>query len=153
MQAFDIANAGNFLDGGMNAVRIAMNAAKAGKTYACIQYFHNETVTYCIPESSESVEHLIALVDTMVVADPGIKTAMVMNPQSHMLWMVDRNTHHGYLMEESILQLCAGYICWECGHGQATPFNRCLMCTMDNTCQPSPLRWVHTYRDDRAAFQ
>ena len=153
MQTFDIASAGDFSDGSINAVRTAMNAAKVRKPYACIQYRYNETLTYYIPDSSESVEHLIALVDTIVVANPGIKTATVMNEQSHILWMVERNRHHGYLMEQSILRLCAGYTCWECGHCQATPFRCCLICSMDNTCQPSPLRWVHTYRDDCAAFQ
>jgi hypothetical protein len=153
MQTFVITNAGDFSDGSINTVRTAMNAAKAGKPYACIQYRHNETITYYIPDSSESADHLIALVDTMVVADLRIKTATVMDTQSHMVWMVDRNTHHGYVMEQSILRLCAGYTCWECGHFQATPFRCCLVCSLDNTCQPSPLRWVHTYREDCVAFQ
>ncbi|KPL87531.1 hypothetical protein [Herpetosiphon geysericola] len=150
MQAFDITHAGDFSDWAMTTVRNALNTAKEGKPYACIQYHGIETVTYWIPEVGESVDHLIARIDTMVMADPQIQTATVMNAQSHLLWMVDRTAAPGYLLKQTTRQACPGYTCWACGHQTLITFHNCPTCSMENTCQPSTLRWIHAWRMDRA---
>lgn len=150
MQAFDITHAGDFSDWAMTTVRNALNTAKEGKPYACIQYHGSETVTYWIPEVGESVDHLIARIDTMVMADPQIQTATVMNAQSHMLWKVDRNEAYGHRLEQTTRQACSGYTCWECDHQTSIAFHRCPTCSLENTCHPSTPRWVSTWRTDRA---
>lgn len=151
MQTFNIVTMGDFVNPEMNAVRIAMNAAKEGKPYAWVQYRHRETVTYYIPEYGESADYLIAVIDRMVVADPRITAATVLNAHSHILWTVERNTQHGQLIDHATYGAGSGYTCWKCGHSQATIFGQCPGCLTTNTCQPSPLRWVSNRRVDHVA--
>ncbi|MBM7843780.1 hypothetical protein [Herpetosiphon giganteus] len=151
MRSFNIMNSSDFTDPEMNAVRTAMNAAKEGKPYAWVQYRRRETITYYIPEYGESADYLIALIDRMVVADPRIQTATVLNAHYHILWTVERNTQHGQLIEQATDEAGSCYACWECGHSQATTFWRCPRCLTNNTCQPSTLRGVSNHRVDHVA--
>ncbi|ABX04037.1 MAG TPA: hypothetical protein DEF47_04970 [Herpetosiphon sp.] len=126
-----------------------LHTTKEGKPFAMLSRRSSpQHVLYLVPDLGESAEHLIEIVDALVITDSDLVLVDVFNQDHTICWRVARETRYGYPVESVRVSHTISHGCYACGYTAHTGFDQCPRCSMQPRHDVCGQRWMDQRRHD-----